>query len=157
MMKLSQITGKTYNDVSGIQENNVSGSLPGSEENFSESTVLEENEHIGGDDDEESEYEDDSDSEPTPDIRPIRAHSSELIELAMKWGGTIGATGKIINNKVEMSRKDFLKYSKDMTQEQALNDPLLHVMFRSEEQSQASFWDFLDRFPKEEYESDEQE
>lgn len=153
MMKLSQITGKTYNDIPGPQDGDVSVDVFHSE-GTSEDDEDDADEEIGQDSDDD---EDGGESESTPDVRPIKPFAAELVELAMKWGGTIGSTGKIINNKIEMSRKDFLKYSKDMTQEQALNDPLLHVMFRSEEQSQASFWDFLDRFPKEEYESDEQE
>lgn len=154
MMKLSQITGKTFNELgfSNVQETDVSGSISGSEENFYESEV--EVEYQGYDNTDRDrvldESEDDTNGASSPDIRSTRTHSPELIELAMKWGATIGLTGKIINNKVIMSRKEFLKYSKNMTQKEALTDPLLYVMFRSEEQSEGSFWDFLGKFSREE-------
>jgi hypothetical protein len=79
--------------------------------------------------------------------------SPELRELAMKWGADIGVSGKLINNHIEMSRKDYLKQTKTLTRDQVLADPLLYIMFRSEEQGEPNFFSWLERFPKAKNES----
>ena len=75
--------------------------------------------------------------------------SPELRELAMKWGAEIGITGKLISNTISMQRKDYLKHVKTSTQESLLSDPLLYILFRSEEQGEPNFFAWLEKFPKE--------
>lgn len=151
LMKLAAITGKTYNDTPGTQE----GGIHDSPEIRPEDVAVCENESNSEDGSEQLESQSGDNDEVSNNIRQAKSHSREIVELAIKWGASISDNEKIINNSIEMSRKDFLKYSKDFTQSALLSDPLLYVMFRSEEQTQANFWDFLDKFPKdEEYESD---
>lgn len=77
-----------------------------------------------------------------------RVNSQELIELAMKWGAEISQNGFLIENKIGMTRKDYLKHIKSLTQESLLSDPLLYVLFRAEEQGDANFFQWIERFPK---------
>jgi hypothetical protein len=72
----------------------------------------------------------------------------ELIALAQTWQAEIGETGKLVCNKVDMNRKDYLKHTRTITQEQLLDDPLMYVLFRSEEQPEGNFFHWLERFPR---------
>lgn len=95
-------------------------------------------------------------SENSMEVQPVPV-SQELRELARKWGGTVGITGKIVENSVSMARKDYLKYTKGLNQDQVLADPLLYVLFRSDEQSEVNFFSWLEKFPKAKDESGKQE
>lgn len=95
--------------------------------------------------------------QPTEDIVEAEfVATPELKELAMKWGAEIGLSGALISNKIVMTRKDYLKHTKNLTVDQVLADPLLHIMFRSEEQADPNFFTWLDRFPKAKNESKQQ-
>jgi hypothetical protein len=72
----------------------------------------------------------------------------ELTALAEAWQAEIGETGKLVCNKVDMNRKDYLKHTRTITQEQLLDDPLMYVLFRSEEQPEGNFFHWLERFPR---------
>ena len=90
-----------------------------------------------------------------PDVMEAEFNPSpELKQLAVKWQAEIGITGKLICNKVSMTKKDYLKHIKGMTADKVLDDPLLHVLFRSEEQPEVNFFSWLDRFPKVKNESE---
>lgn len=158
-MRLSQITGKNYSDIRTTQEADVPRGISGSDGVILEQQSLDNNRCDADTNTDADKHDEQSEIatgiELSNDIREIRSHAPELIELAMKWNGTIGLTGKIVNNRVNMSKKDFYKHSKNLTQKKLLADPLLYVMFRSDEQSEGSFWDFLGKFPKEEDESNE--
>jgi hypothetical protein len=72
----------------------------------------------------------------------------ELTALAEAWQAEIGETGKLVCNKVDMNRKDYLKHTRTITQEQLLDNPLMYVLFRSEEQPEGNFFHWLERFPR---------
>jgi hypothetical protein len=74
--------------------------------------------------------------------------TTELTALAEAWQAEIGETGKLVCNKVDMNRKDYLKHTRTITQEQLLDDPLMYVLFRSEEQPEGNFFHWLERFPR---------
>lgn len=90
--------------------------------------------------------------ESVVEVEPFKP-SAELIALAQVWQAQIGETGKLVFNQIDMSRKDYLKHSKSLTQEQLLDDPLLYILFRSEEQPEGNFFQWLERFPKAKNES----
>lgn len=89
-----------------------------------------------------------ADAEPTKDVPEIKPSSKELVELAMKWGAVISDNGFLIENSIPMTRKEYLKHTKNMNVDQVIVDPLLYIMFRSEEQGEANFFNWLERFPK---------
>jgi len=74
--------------------------------------------------------------------------SPQLEELSKQYQGSIDS-GFITCNKVQMSRKDYLKHVKDMTQTAIYGDPLLYVLFRSEQQSNINFLDWMSGFTDE--------
>jgi hypothetical protein len=86
--------------------------------------------------------------QPIEDIRPVRTWPEEIKTLCGVWSGILADSGFIINNAVVMSKKEYLKHSKGKSQDEILSDPLLYVMFRSEDQSDVNFFSWLDRFPK---------
>jgi hypothetical protein len=86
--------------------------------------------------------------QPIDDVRPVRTWSEEVRTLCSVWRGNIADSGFILSNEVVMSKKEYLKHSKGKSQDEILSDPLLYVMFRSEDQSDVNFFSWLDRFPK---------
>jgi hypothetical protein len=87
--------------------------------------------------------------QPIGDIEPIRSWPESLNTLANLWGATISENGTLIGFTKTMSKKDYQKYIKGKTQEDIFTDPLRYVLFRSEEQSDVNYFNWLDRFPKE--------
>ena len=74
--------------------------------------------------------------------------SEELKQLAKQYDGKI-YNNCILENKIQMSRKDYLSISKKLTHKQLLEHPLLYVMFRSEGQGDANFFEWTARFKDE--------
>lgn len=62
------------------------------------------------------------------------------------FGGSI-FNGYVINGR-EMTRKEYLTYSKNLKQDELLKHPLLYLMFRAEGQGEANFFDWLSKFKK---------
>jgi hypothetical protein len=80
---------------------------------------------------------------PTPE--PIK-HSNNLISLAKTYDAEVSNNSKLVKNKIVMSRREFLKLHKTMTQEELIASPLTYVMFRSEDQSEPNFIRFCESF-----------
>ena len=142
MMKLAQIRG-----INNEQLEDVRG-------NISSERISEEDKRVV----------DESAAEPIESSAPAEEQSSghtgeignwseELKALASLWNGEISERGMIINSTIEMSKKEYMKQIKGKTQDDILSDPLLYIMFRSEEQGDANFFSWLDRFPKAKNES----
>lgn len=68
--------------------------------------------------------------------RPKTYNKDEISKLAKEWKANIGIHGNtLINNKREMTRKEYLDIRKSFkTSDEFMNHPLLLVMFRSENQ-----------------------
>lgn len=72
--------------------------------------------------------------------------TSSLEDLHKIFGGNI--VNKYLMDARQMTRKEYLNYSKGLKQSELLEHPLLYVMFRSEGQAQVNFFEWLDRFKK---------
>jgi hypothetical protein len=94
--------------------------------------------------------------QPPRDVSETGNWSEEDTARAVLWGGVLSGRGVIIENSVQMSKKDYQKHIKGKTQDDILSDPLLYILFRSEEQSESNFFQWLDKFPKAKDESKQQ-
>lgn len=72
--------------------------------------------------------------------------ASSLEDLQKIFGGNI--VNKYLINTRQMTRKEYLHYTKGLKQSEILENALLYVMFRSEGQAQVNFFEWLDRFKK---------
>ena len=75
--------------------------------------------------------------------------SSDFLSEEMKQYDGVVVNGCILDNKVIMSRKEYLQKTKHLTREQVSKHPLRFVMFRSEGQMNISFPSWLDGFKDE--------
>jgi hypothetical protein len=132
MMKLAQITGKNN------EKTNIASSQSTSEDNGdrTEST------------DEPISAPSESEEQVVTNDAPIEVRSPELDALCTKWSANLGISGALISNQIIMNRKDYLKHTKSITQDELLEDPLLYVLFRSEDQSEVNFFNWINKFPK---------
>lgn len=94
-----------------------------------------------------SEIECDQEIESTVCRVSIQLPEGELATTTQKYRGEISKGGKIINNKIDMSRKEYLLLTKNMTQKDILNSPLLYLFFRAEGQVEGHFYNWLESFP----------
>jgi hypothetical protein len=147
MMKLAAIRGKN----NGPQANG--DTQPASTSPESHHLDAEEQEEVDTSKDSSAGDVEESVYDVSDVVEASTAHSKELIELAMKWGAEIGLSGILINNSIQMSKKDYLKYIKNLSREALLKDPLLYILFRSEEQGDANFFHWIERFQKAENEN----
>jgi len=66
-------------------------------------------------------------------------------DLSIRYNGVM--VGKfVLDNKIQMTRKDFFKTSKNLTHDEIMNHPLLYVMFRSEGQMEPNFIRWMEGF-----------
>ena len=72
--------------------------------------------------------------------------STSLDDLQKIFGGII--VNKYLMETRQMTRKEYLQYAKGLKQSDVLDHPLLYSMFRSEDQSQVNFLEWIDRFKK---------
>lgn len=72
--------------------------------------------------------------------------TSSLEDLQKIFGGNI--VNKYLMDTRQMTRKEYLHYTKALNQSEVLEHPLLYIMFRSEGQAQVNFFEWLDRFKK---------
>lgn len=79
----------------------------------------------------------------------------ELLEFQKMFpGSTISDGGKIMGGP-QMSRKEYLKVTRNLTRDEVLYHPLHFKMFRAEGQTEAFYFRWVDRFPEAEYEGEE--
>lgn len=72
--------------------------------------------------------------------------ATSLNDLQKIFGGII--VNKYLMDTRQMTRKEYLQYSKGLKQSDVLDHPLMYSMFRSEDQSQVNFLEWIDRFKK---------
>lgn len=72
--------------------------------------------------------------------------STSLDDLQKIFGGVI--VNKYLMEARQMTRKEYLQYAKGLKQSEILDHPLLYCMFRSEDQSQVNFLEWIGRFKK---------
>lgn len=73
-------------------------------------------------------------------------NSSVLLEYYQQYGGRI--VNQYILDSRQITRKEYLAMTKGMTQSQLLEHPLLYAFFRSEDQSEFNFFEWLGKFKK---------
>lgn len=81
-------------------------------------------------------------------IRRIPVSNEECL-YSVKYGGKYSDNGVLICHTRDMSRSEYKEITKGMTQSEVLKHPLLHVLFRAEEQKEGHFYAWLENFPKE--------
>lgn len=85
----------------------------------------------------------DEDKEHEPSAEELKI----LEDLAKQYDGVV-VNKRVMDNKITMTRADYLKISKNLTQTELCNHPLMYIMFRSEGQGTASFIEWTARFEK---------
>lgn len=83
-------------------------------------------------------------------IRGVQLHgeisslNSDLDAMVKKYGGKI-YNDRLVDADV-MSRKEYLSIVRDLTRDQVVSHPLVHVLFRSEGQSSSNFFEWINSF-----------
>jgi hypothetical protein len=72
--------------------------------------------------------------------------SSSVEEFQKIFGGNI--VNEFLLDGRKMTKKEYTQYCKGLTQTELLAHPLLYMLFRSEDQSQVNFFDWLNKFKK---------
>jgi hypothetical protein len=94
----------------------------------------------------------DNQTEDIEDVVETRASDGnrlkihEVEEYRSIFNGTI-VNGYILNNR-EMTRKEYLQYTRGLKHEEVLSHPLMYVMFRAEGQGEANFFEWLAKFKR---------
>ncbi len=76
-------------------------------------------------------------------------HPEELIKYRNMFKGSKIVNGHIMNGR-QMTRKEYLKYTRNMTEEEYFKHPLMYKIFRAEGQLDPNFLSFSNRFKKNE-------
>lgn len=82
--------------------------------------------------------------------------TEEQKSLLKHYLGSTLHNGKLIHGR-QMTRKEYLKVSKDLDQEELGEHPLLYKMFRSENQTEVFFPRWMDTFTEVEYVYEDEE
>lgn len=72
-------------------------------------------------------------------------YSSEIKAYLVLFEAKDVRNNKILDGR-NMTRKEYLKYTKKLSKQEVLSHPLLYRMFRSEEQMEGNFHSWLDQF-----------
>jgi len=73
-------------------------------------------------------------------------NSGILLEYYQQYGGRI--VNQYILDSRQLTRKEYTALTKGLTQSQLLEHPLLYAFFRSEDQSEFNFFEWLGKFKK---------
>jgi hypothetical protein len=87
---------------------------------------------------------DDKDGE----YKTVEKHGEATL-YTIKYGGRLSENGVVISHTKDMTHAEYKSLTKNMTQNELLKSPLLHVFFRAEGQTEGHLWNWLDKFPKE--------
>lgn len=74
------------------------------------------------------------------------SQDSRLLEYYGQFGGRI--VNDYLLDSRQLTRKEYLAMTKGLTQSQLLEHPLLYAFFRSEDQSEFNFFEWLGKFKK---------
>lgn len=90
------------------------------------------------------------DSEERP-VRTIpgtvsRRDTSKDADYIKLYGGSMSDNGKLIGNHRQMTRKEYIAATKNLTDKGILDSPLLFLMFRAEGQVEGHFVQWLEGF-----------
>ena len=72
--------------------------------------------------------------------------SSSLDDLRNIFGGIV--VNKYLMECRQMTKKEYLFYTKGIKQSDLLDHPLLYAMFRAEDQAEVNFFEWINRFKK---------
>ena len=75
-----------------------------------------------------------------------RSQDSRLLEYYGQFGGRI--VNDYLLDSRQLTRKEYLAMTKGLTQSQLLEHPLLYAFFRSEDQSEFNFFEWLGKFKR---------
>jgi hypothetical protein len=75
-----------------------------------------------------------------------RLNSHKVEDYQAVFGGDV--SNVYLLGTRQMTRKEYLNYSKGLSQKDVLEHPLLYCMFRSEGQGEGNFFEWLSRFKK---------
>lgn len=94
----------------------------------------------------DNKVEDVKDVVETKDNTDDRLNTRKVEDYQAIFGGDV-VNAYLLGTR-QMTRKEYLSYSKGLTQEQLLQHPLLYCMFRSEDQGESNFFEWLARFKR---------
>jgi hypothetical protein len=96
----------------------------------------------------EHEIEHEIDDDAIKDFTILDADKQEikldLDEMVSRYGGKIYNDRLVDANTI--SRKEYLSITKNLTRDQVMSHPLVHVLFRSEGQSSSNFFEWVNSF-----------
>lgn len=148
-IKLAQITGRPIQEFLDVEEENEQHSRQNSEITSNVNST----ENRNSDDDTNTELPHrirptQGFNSPTDDrnFSQTRDNESDGHEVDSEFGGQI-INGKVIGGR-EMTRKEYLKYTKGLTCDEILKHKYLYKMFRAEKQNEVFFHRWVDSFPK---------
>lgn len=151
--QIALITGKMYekNTTRVSNDESTNDNVSGCNK---ESKVFNQDEFSGDDtEDTSDEVEDESNRNVTGRNTPPESNKSvEHVEYSseIKTYLELFKATEVRNNKIldgrDMTRKEYLKYTKHLSKQEVLNHPLMYRMFRSEEQMEGNFHSWLDQF-----------
>lgn len=75
-----------------------------------------------------------------------RSQDSRLLDYYGQFGGRI--VNDYILDSRQITRKEYLAMTRGLTQSQLLEHPLLYAFFRSEDQNEFNFFEWLGKFKK---------
>ena len=84
----------------------------------------------------------------------LNTHSEVLLEYQKLFSGSRVVNDKIMGGR-QMTRKEYKKYTRNFTQDDLYDHPLHYKFFRAEEQNEAFYHRWINRFPEAEDECEE--
>lgn len=164
--KLAMITNKPLEDFYECNKENIDGVVENERENdsiktSSENEVLsntieikasEIEDETDGIDESDCNEQNVSDSKETKDNEERSRRNlvlndlQSLEELAKYYNGKISERGFILDNKIQMTKKEYNTITKNLSYPELFKHPLLYVLFRAEGQVTPSFIEWTSSF-----------
>ena len=141
-MKLAKITGRPLEDFYEAPTETIND-----QQEIEESVESEEQDCDLEIEDNIPEVQDNEDEQFRGVLPCISSEQSSLYHI--KYGGRYSPNGVLVCHTKDMSHTEYKSITKKMTQKEILKSPLLYVLFRSEDQKEGHFFNWLDSFPKE--------
>ena len=141
-LKLSKITNKPLEDF-------YDGIIPSEDKQNDEEKVETEREIIGHSTSSNISETRGNQEEFSFRRSPSMVQKEEATPYTIKYGGRLSENGVVIGHTKDMTNVEYKILTKKMTQNELLKSPLLYVFFRAEDQKEANFYNWLEKFPKE--------